>query len=79
MVISGAKHGIDKSVLEEFKGQVIDKVDLKLKNFPTKDLQKVIISYAFGQNHPLNTLNDFHYQFAVTPIGKINANVAFIC
>ena len=31
------------------------------------------------QNNLLNTLNDIHNQFVVTPIDKANGNVAFIC
>ena len=31
------------------------------------------------QSNPLNTFNDIHSQFVVTPIDKANGNVALIC
>ena len=61
----------------ERKSKVIDKVDEKISSFSSKASSKFHKS-LLQQNNPLNTLNDIHNQFAVTPINKANENIAFI-
>ena len=46
-----SKHGIDKSLLMEWKGKVIDKVDEKIKTLPRKASSKFHKS-VLQQNNP---------------------------
>ena len=72
------ENGIDKSVLLQWKVNVIYKVGEKMKMLSNKTSSKFHKS-VLEQNNPLNILNDIHNQFVVTPIDKVNGNVAFIC
>ena len=63
-----SKHGINKSVLMEWKDRVIDSVDEKIKS-----------KSVLPQNNSLNTLSDIQNQFVVNPIYKGNGNVIFLC
>ena len=73
-----SKHGIDKSVLKEWKDKVIHKVVVKINTLFNKTSLKFHKS-VLDQVNPLNTLNDIHSQFFVTPPDKANGKVAFIC
>ena len=68
------KHGIDKSVLLEWKSKVIDKDGEKIKTWPNKtslEFHKIVLQ----QNNPLNTLSDIHNQFVVTPLTKLKGTL----
>ena len=58
-------------------GQVIDKVDERIKTFSNKTSSKFDKSEV-QQNNPVNTLNDIHSQIVPTPIDKVNGYVAFL-
>ena len=62
--IWSSKHEIDKSVLTEYKGKVVHKVDVKINNLSNKTSSKFHKSVP-QQVNPLDTLNDnHHYQMA---------------
>ena len=61
-----------------WKGNVIDKVDEKIKTLPKKTFLKFQES-VLQQRNPLNTLNDIHNQFDVTPVDGVNESFALIC
>ena len=73
-----SKHGVDKSVHMEWKGKgkSSDEFNEKIKtsNKTSSKFHKI----ALQQSNPLNTLNDIHNQFVVTPIDKASGNVACI-
>ena len=69
VLVHGAANMTDKSVLMEWKGKVINKVDKKIKTLSNKTSSK-FHKGVLQQNSPLNTLNDIHHQFVVTALDK---------
>ena len=73
-----SKHGIKKSVLMEWNGKVINKVDEKVKTLSIEISSKLHKS-VLQQNMSLNALNDVHNHFVVTQVDEANESVVFIC
>ena len=61
-----SEYDIEKSVRTEQKGEVIDKVNEKIKALSNKTSSRFNKS-VFQKKNPLNTSNDINNQFVVTP------------
>ena len=72
-----SKHGMNKSVLMEWKGKVIDRIDENIKTLSKKTSPKFHKSVLL-QSKPFYSLNFIQNQFVVNPKDKANVDIAFI-
>ena len=72
-----SKHGMNKSVLMEWKGKVIDRIDENIKTLSKKTSSKLHKSVLL-QSKPFYSLNFIQNQFVVNPKDKANVDIAFI-
>lgn len=70
-------HGIDKSILAEWKYRVISKVDEKNENIVHQYIWKYQEN-MLQQKNPLQTLNYIRVGSVVTPIDKDSGIITFI-
>ena len=60
-----SKHGVDESVLTEWKQKAIIKIDKKINIVSNNNTSVKYYKNVFQQKEPLNNLNNIHSEFVV--------------